>query len=100
MNRKTIWLVIAVAISGFFIWLALRGLELDKVWANIISANFYWLIPSIAVYFVAVWVRTWRGTAFPCRHPRPTIGARSCTAWRANPPPWSRGCPGSRKKAV
>lgn len=60
MNRKTIWLIIAVAISGFFVWLALRGLELDKVWANIISANFYWLIPSIAVYFVAVWVRTWR----------------------------------------
>jgi uncharacterized protein (TIRG00374 family) len=60
LNRKAIWLIIAVAISGFFIWLALRGLKLDEVWAHIISANFYWLIPSIAVYFVAVWVRTWR----------------------------------------
>jgi hypothetical protein len=60
LNRKTIWIILAVAISGFFVWLALRGLELDKVWTNIISANFYWLIPSIAVYFVAVWVRTWR----------------------------------------
>ena len=60
MNRKTIWIILAIAISGFFVWLALRGLELDEVWANIIDANFYWLIPSIAVYFVAVWARTWR----------------------------------------
>ena len=60
MNKKTIWLILAIAISGIFVWLALRGLELDKVWAEIVNANYYWLIPSIAVYFVAVWARTWR----------------------------------------
>ncbi len=41
-------------------WLALRGLHLRDVWGYIISGDYRWLIPSVAVYFVAVWARTWR----------------------------------------
>lgn len=40
--------------------MALRGLKLDQVWLNIRGANYWWLFPSVLVYFVAVWVRTWR----------------------------------------
>jgi hypothetical protein len=38
----------------------LRGLRLDQFWGAVQSANYWWLLPGIAVYFVAVWARAWR----------------------------------------
>jgi uncharacterized protein (TIRG00374 family) len=58
MKRWQFWF--GVAISVFFIVLALRGLRLDQFWGAVQSANYWWLIPGVAVYFVAVWVRAWR----------------------------------------
>jgi hypothetical protein len=52
------WL--GVAISGLFLWLALRNLHLADVWTALAGANYVWLLPGIAIYFAAVWVRTWR----------------------------------------
>jgi uncharacterized protein (TIRG00374 family) len=49
-----------VLISVVFIWLALRGLRLDQFWSAVQTANYWWLLPGITVYFVAVWVRAWR----------------------------------------
>lgn len=47
-------------ISILFIWLALRGLQLGEFWKAVTSANYLWLLPGIGVYFMGVWVRTWR----------------------------------------
>lgn len=47
-------------ISVIFVWLALRGLKIDQVWLHIRGANYWWLFPSVLVYFLAVWARTWR----------------------------------------
>ncbi|MCP4428112.1 MAG: flippase-like domain-containing protein [Chloroflexi bacterium] len=58
MKRWQLW--IGVIISAVFLWWALRGLKLSEVWADMRAANYIWLIPSVAVYFVAVWARTWR----------------------------------------
>lgn len=58
MKKWQFWL--GVCISIFFIWLALRGLALDRFWEAVRSANYWWLLPGIAVYFVAVWARAWR----------------------------------------
>src|SRR5512146_1024198 len=58
MKKWQFWL--GVLISVVFIWLALRGLRLDQFWSAVQSANYWWIIPGIAVYFVAVWVRAWR----------------------------------------
>ncbi len=52
--------ILGVGISAFFIFIALRGLDLRDVRYWLTQANYYWLIPSVAVYFVAVWGRTWR----------------------------------------
>jgi uncharacterized protein (TIRG00374 family) len=52
--------LIGLAISAVFLWLALQGLKLSEAWQAVLSANYWWLIPSVAVYFVAVWARTWR----------------------------------------
>jgi hypothetical protein len=53
-------IVLGIAISLFFIWLAVRGLELSQVWGYLRTANYWWILPGIAIYFVAVWARTWR----------------------------------------
>jgi len=53
-------LIVKYALSAFFMWLALRGLHLQEVWGYIVSGDYRWLIPSVAVYFLAVWARTWR----------------------------------------
>jgi uncharacterized protein (TIRG00374 family) len=58
LKRWQFWL--GVIISAIFLWLALRGLHLDAVWSALQLGNYWWLIPSVAVYFLAVWARTWR----------------------------------------
>jgi uncharacterized protein (TIRG00374 family) len=52
------WL--GVLISVVCLWLALRGLHLDQFWGTVQSANYWWLIPGVGVYFIGVWVRAWR----------------------------------------
>jgi uncharacterized protein (TIRG00374 family) len=46
--------------SALFLVIALRGLNLWQVLLDMQTANYWWLIPGVAVYCVAVWVRTWR----------------------------------------
>ncbi len=58
MKKWHFWL--GVFISILFIWLALRGLQLNEFWSAVQKANYVWLIPGIGVYFVGVWVRAWR----------------------------------------
>ncbi|HTP11389.1 MAG TPA: lysylphosphatidylglycerol synthase transmembrane domain-containing protein [Anaerolineae bacterium] len=58
MKRWQFWLGIAIS-AGFLIW-ALLGLDLQKVYGYLQHGNYLWLIPSVAVYFLAVLVRTWR----------------------------------------
>jgi uncharacterized protein (TIRG00374 family) len=58
MKKWHLWL--GVFISVLFIWLALRGLQLNEFWSAVQKANYIWLIPGIGVYFIGVWVRAWR----------------------------------------
>ncbi|HEY5731360.1 MAG TPA: lysylphosphatidylglycerol synthase transmembrane domain-containing protein, partial [Anaerolineales bacterium] len=58
MKKWQFW--VGVLISIIFIWLALRGLQLDDFWGAVREANYFWLIPGIGVYFIGVWVRAWR----------------------------------------
>src|SRR5512147_672346 len=58
MKKWQFW--IGVLISIVFIWLALRGMRLEEFWDAVKQANYIWLVPGVAVYFVGVWVRAWR----------------------------------------
>ena len=60
MKSRNLRLLVGVVISAVFIWLALRGLHLPDVWVSLRTADYWWLVPSVAVYFLAVWARTWR----------------------------------------
>lgn len=58
MKNWKFW--VGVIISAFFVWLALQGLKLDEFWEAVTHANYWWILPGIAVYFVGVWARAWR----------------------------------------
>ena len=58
MKRWYFWA--GLLVSAFFLYLALRGLNLPQLWAVIQTARLLWLLPAILVYFLDVWVRSWR----------------------------------------
>lgn len=58
VRRWRLWL--GLGVSALFLYLALRGLHLEDAWNEIRQAQYLWLIPGVAVFFVGVWVRTWR----------------------------------------
>ncbi|HEC21605.1 MAG TPA: flippase-like domain-containing protein [Chloroflexi bacterium] len=62
MDQWKRWLLLAlgIGISAVFVYLALKGLNLKEVWLDLQGARYVWLFPGVAVYFVAVWARTWR----------------------------------------
>ena len=57
-KRWQFWL--GLGISLVFLYIALRGLGLKDLGAALREANYIWLLPGVAVYFVAVWIRAWR----------------------------------------
>jgi len=58
MKKWQFWL--GVLISVFFVWISLNGLKLGEFWQALTQANYWWIIPGVVVYFVAVWARAWR----------------------------------------
>ncbi|MBE0698812.1 MAG: flippase-like domain-containing protein [Anaerolineaceae bacterium] len=58
MKNWRFW--IGIIISVFFLYISLRGLALADFWQALQNANYWWLIPGVAVYFIGVWVRAWR----------------------------------------
>lgn len=58
VKRLLVW--IGIGVSALFLYLALRGLNLVFVWDIIKQANYWWILPGIIIYFVGVWIRTWR----------------------------------------
>jgi uncharacterized protein (TIRG00374 family) len=58
MKNWRFW--IGVLISAVFLYFALRGLHLGEFWVALEGANYWLLIPAVAVYFIGVWVRAWR----------------------------------------
>lgn len=58
--QRWFFLLIGFGVSALFIYLALDGLHLAEVWLYMQQANYWWLIPGVLIYFLAVWARTWR----------------------------------------
>lgn len=58
MRSWKFWLGVIVSVV-FLAW-ALQGLNWQDFGATLATANYWWLIPGVLVYFIAVWLRTWR----------------------------------------
>ncbi len=53
-------LIISLAVSGAFLYAALRGLHLAEVGQALRHAQYGWLLPGIGVYFIGLYLRAWR----------------------------------------
>jgi len=58
--RRSLPLLVGIAISAFFLYLVLPGLDFATAAATLRTANYWWILPGVAVYFVGLWARTWR----------------------------------------
>lgn len=58
LKRWQFWLGILISLA--FLYGALRGLGLQDLGQAITQADYWWLLPGVAVYFVGVWIRAWR----------------------------------------
>jgi uncharacterized protein (TIRG00374 family) len=58
MKRWQFWL--GLLISALFLYLVLRKIDYAQLWLVLKAANYWWLLPGVAVYFAALWVRSWR----------------------------------------
>lgn len=58
MKNWKFWL--GFLISAIFLYYSLSGLQLGEFWKTLDTANYWWILPGIAVYSIGVWVRSWR----------------------------------------
>ncbi len=58
LKRWQFWA--GLVISLVFLYFALRGLGVRDLGQALRGANYWWLLPGVAIYFMAVWVRAWR----------------------------------------
>jgi hypothetical protein len=58
MKRWQLW--IGIIISAVFLYLILKKIDYPQLWQVLKTANYWWLIPGVGVYFIALWVRAWR----------------------------------------
>ena len=58
MKRWYFW--VGLAVSAIFLYLALRGLQIDRIWQEIRQAEIIWFAPAIFVYFISLLFRSWR----------------------------------------
>jgi uncharacterized protein (TIRG00374 family) len=68
--KRTVRLLIGIAISAFFIYLVLPSLHLPDVLTSLRTANYWWIVPGIGVYIIGLWVRAWRWH-YTLRHLKP-----------------------------
>ena len=60
---KQLRLWIGLIVSAICIYISLQGLHLEDFVGVVKSVNYWWIIPAVAVYTVAVVIRTWRWRA-------------------------------------
>lgn len=60
LRRRWPALVLGLLISAGLLWFTFRDLRMDEILDAIRGANYWWLVPSVAIYFVSVWFRSWR----------------------------------------
>ena len=49
-----------MSISLAFLFLALRGIRLEALWAALQEANYWWLIPCVLVTVALLFLKGWR----------------------------------------
>ncbi len=59
-TRSIIKYSVSVAVTALFLYLAFRGTNFGELWASMLSANYWWMIPNFAALMLSHWLRAWR----------------------------------------
>lgn len=60
MNRQWLNIGLSVLVGGFFLWLALRNIDLAELWQYVQLMNYGWLLPYFVVAVGSFWFRSQR----------------------------------------
>jgi uncharacterized protein (TIRG00374 family) len=97
-KKKRVWLGLAVSIVC--LWLVFRSLDPAALGVALAQANFLYVLPAVAVYFLGVWLRSvrWGLLLRPALRGGQAPGARrqQTGAYRLPPPPNPRPLPPAR----
>ncbi len=68
MKRWYFW--VSILVSAIFLYLALRGLQLNLIYDAVKSAKLVWLLAVVPIYFTSVWFRSlrWNYLLRPIKH--------------------------------
>lgn len=58
--KTVITIVVSLAFAGLFMWLALRGLDFDKIQQALAKANYFWVFAASLFGILAYWFRAIR----------------------------------------
>ncbi len=79
LPRARTWLIlIGLLVSAAFAYLAVKGAQLDKVWAALRESDYAWLLPSLAAGTVWFFMRAERWRSLYARDRRPPL--RACSS--------------------
>jgi uncharacterized membrane protein YbhN (UPF0104 family) len=72
---RAAFVLVGVAVSAVFLWLSVRGVDVDLFWDALRDCQYLWLIPALAGLAVAVVIRGWRWQLLFDPGTRPPLGA-------------------------
>ena len=60
LRKRWSVLVLGAVISAGLLWFTFRDLHMEEILDALRGANYWWLVPGVAIYFISVWFRSWR----------------------------------------
>ena len=60
MSKRRLVVFLGIAVSGIFLWIALRGTDFAEIGRSLQRANFWYLVPLLASYGVFYWIKAMR----------------------------------------
>lgn len=73
--RRLVLLLVGLAASAFFTYLAVRNVDLDLFLESLRESNYAWLVPSLLLTALAVVIRAWRWQFLFYESTRPPLPA-------------------------
>jgi uncharacterized protein (TIRG00374 family) len=65
--------LVGLGVSAFFLWLAVRNVNLELFWEALGESDYLWLLPALGLIAVGVVIRAWRWQFLFYRETRPPL---------------------------
>ncbi len=86
-SKKTVYVLLGVAISGLLIWMLFRNINFHELWLALKQADYWWLIPNVALIVITMYQRAyrWKFMVAPIKNVKfSKLLAATCVGFMAN----------------